>query len=249
METNNEYHISFFKPTTIQAKRNRNLALMLIGFWAIAIFGFQILLRVFEEPTPEPSYITYEKVWTDVKAENASQAELQEFAKSTMAVLGKVMINPEDKAILGNGLNWAVFQLADSVQKVQIEKQVLAFEKLKAEITNIRDESYLKAKAELSLIVSPIINLSDKDVRAKLLPLELSFSQMLVFDAKNKELLPATMKKYLIHNQSFLTDFKLLGFPFHYFYTAVFLLILFVFLCWLYCIRIDKFNKLYNIED
>ena len=133
METNNEYHISFFKPTTIQAKRNRNLALMLIGFWAVAIFGFQILLRVVEKPTPEPSYIAYEKVWPNVNAESANTVELQEFAQSTMAVLGKVMIGPEDKAILNNGFNWAVYQLADSTQKVLIEEKVVAFEKLKAD--------------------------------------------------------------------------------------------------------------------
>jgi len=126
---------------------------------------------------------------------------------------------------------------------------VAEFEKISASITDIGNEDYLKAKTELSAIVSPVINLSANDVRAKLIPLELSVAQMTEFNAENKEAYPATMKKYLVHNQSFLTDAKFLGFPFHYFYTAVFLLILFVFLCWLYCIRIDKFNKLYNIED
>ena len=58
-----------------------------------------------------------------------------------------------------------------------------------------------------------------------------------------------TMGLYLIHNRSVLTDTKFLGFPFHYFYTAVFLLILFVGLCWLYCIRTDMFHKKYGIED
>jgi putative solute:sodium symporter small subunit len=61
--------------------------------------------------------------------------------------------------------------------------------------------------------------------------------------------LPGIMKKYLIHNQSFLTDFKFLGFPFHYFYTAIFLLILFVGLCWLYCVKADSLNAKLGIVD
>ena len=55
------YHISFFKPTTPQAIANRNMVIWLVLIWFIAIFGFQILLRVLERPTPEPSYIVLER--------------------------------------------------------------------------------------------------------------------------------------------------------------------------------------------
>ncbi|MDZ7633356.1 MAG: DUF4212 domain-containing protein [Bacteroidales bacterium] len=48
------------------------------------------------------------------------------------------------------------------------------------------------------------------------------------------ERLPALMRLYMTHNQSVLTDTRFLGFPFHYFYTAVFLLVLFVALCIVY---------------
>ena len=47
------------------------------------------------------------------------------------------------------------------------------------------------------------------------------------------------MKLYMTHNQSFLTDSKVIGFPFHYFYTAVFLLILFVILCIVYNLLVE----------
>jgi putative solute:sodium symporter small subunit len=57
------------------------------------------------------------------------------------------------------------------------------------------------------------------------------------------------MTKYATHNQSVLTDFAFLGFPFHYFYSGVFLLILFVFLCWLYCIRLERLQKKYSIHE
>ena len=51
--------------------------------------------------------------------------------------------------------------------------------------------------------------------------------------------LPEIMKLYLTHNQSVLTDTLFLGFPFHYFYTAIFLLILFIGLCILYNVLIE----------
>jgi putative solute:sodium symporter small subunit len=69
------------------------------------------------------------------------------------------------------------------------------------------------------------------------------------FEDSERAQLTGIMGLYLIHNRSALTDAKFLGFPFHYFYTAVFLLILFVGLCWLYCVRTDMYNKKYGIED
>ena len=68
-------------------------------------------------------------------------------------------------------------------------------------------------------------------------------------EQKLRKIFEEAMGLYLIHNRSVLTDTRFLGFPFHYFYTAVFLLILFVGLTWLYCVRTDMFNKKYGIED
>jgi putative solute:sodium symporter small subunit len=68
------------------------------------------------------------------------------------------------------------------------------------------------------------------------------------FSQKQLAQIPVLMKKYLVHNQSFLTDTKFLGFPFHYFYTAVFLLILFVLICFTYCLMLEKINKKYQVE-
>jgi putative solute:sodium symporter small subunit len=68
-------------------------------------------------------------------------------------------------------------------------------------------------------------------------------------NAELKESLPEIMKLYLTHNQSFLTDFKFFGFPFHYWYTAQFLLILFVVLCLIYAVMIEKINKRHEIVE
>ena len=60
--------------------------------------------------------------------------------------------------------------------------------------------------------------------------------------------IPAIMSRNLIHNQSILTDTIILGFPFHYFYSALFLLVLFVTICVVYCRAIDKVMAKYELE-
>ena len=62
----NDYHISFFKPTTKIARLNRDIVVFLVVIWTIAIFGFQIALKVFEKPSPEPAYLDFEQVWDQV---------------------------------------------------------------------------------------------------------------------------------------------------------------------------------------
>ena len=147
MESNqNDYHISFFKPTTAQAKWNRNLAIKLILIWAVAVFGFHFLLRAIEKPTPEEAYIKYEKVWENVYDENASIQEMQDFAHASLSVLGKVFIKPEHKVALQNGLSWTSFQLADSAQKVLLTSEIQSFETLQEGITSIADPEYIAAK-------------------------------------------------------------------------------------------------------
>ena len=64
-----------------------------------------------------------------------------------------------------------------------------------------------------------------------------------------KSELPGIMELYLVHNQNFFTDFTFLGFPFHYWYTAQFLLILFVVLCIIYAVAIDKANMKHNFVE
>lgn len=245
----NDYHISIFKPTTESARFNKNLIMWLASIWFIAIFGFQIALRVFQKPTPEPSYLAFENVWDNVKSGSASDLELQQFGHATLSVLGKIAIADKEKAVLDNALSWTVHELtADSMQASLIAK-IKDFEKIKAEITNIGDVDYIRAKQMLSKKLSAKLGLSKSDVRSNILPLELVSANITSLGAETVSSLPSIMEKFLVHNQSFLTDFTLLGFPFHYFYTAVFLLILFVGLCWLYCVRTDRRNKKLGIED
>jgi len=245
----NDYHISFFKPTTDSARRNRNMVGQLVLIWAVAIFGFQIVLKIIEKPVPEPAYLLFEEGWTHIEAGNATLVDYQKTGQAALSVLGKIAIAPDYKIALDNAVSWMAYQIADSDEKQMLSSQVEEYENVAASISDIGDDYYVAKKYELIPVLAKIFDLNVLDVRSKIAPLEVKSSLMGSFNEMNRNLFVESMGLYLIHNRSVLTDARFLGFPFHYFYTAVFLLILFVSLCWLYCIRTDMFNKKYGIED
>lgn len=246
----NDYHFSFFKPSTPQARTNRNMVIQFLVIWAVAIFGFQILLRVMEEPTPEPAHTAYSQVWENVQTGEASPQEMQIFAQSTLSVICKIMIAEDAKPVLRNCFSYAISQLTPDSLRAELSAKIATFEVLVADdSTDVSDANYMAQKASLSANLGPVLGLIDLDVRSKILPLEVKSAQMAQLSPETIEALPSIMDKYLIHNRSVLTDTKFLGFPFHYFYNAIFLLVLFVGICWLYCFRIDQINAKYNIED
>jgi len=247
METNysteeKNYNISFFKPTTPLAKFNRNLILGLFTVWVVAIFGFQILLRVVETPTPEKAYEDYQLVWDNVKGGNASIAEKQIFIQSALSVLGKITIAPVDQIYLSNAVNKLTIEMVPIDERNEFESKISIFK-----TKEFDDPDYQKLKKELSISSAKYIGVDANTLLATLMPFELITANSANINTEEVE---AIMAKYLIHNQSFITDFNFLGFPFHYFYTAVFLLILFVGLCLYYCIATDiAMKKLGIVED
>jgi len=243
----NHYHISFFKPTTESARHNRNMVVQFVLIWALAIFGFQILLKILEKPVPEPMYTLFQTSWQAIESGTPSPADYQVAGQAVLSVMGKVAIKPEDKLVLENALSNFAYQL--SAEKDELKAAVSAFETLAASITDINDEAYVAEKNKLIPVLAGLFALSEQDVRSKIAPLGLKSALMESFEDSDRAQLTGIMELYLIHNRSALTDARFLGFPFHYFYTAVFLLILFVGLCWLYCVRTDMYNKRYGIED
>jgi putative solute:sodium symporter small subunit len=243
----NDYHISFFKPTTESARHNRNMVVQLVLIWAVAIFGFQIILKIIEKPVPEPALALFQSSWTAIQTATPTESDYQGAGQAVLSVLGKIALQADDKLLLENALSYFAWQLAE--QKAEFKSTVAAFEEKAASISDIADEAYLAKKNELIPILAGLFGLNEMDIRSKIAPLEVKSSLMESFDDSDRDRMMETMELYLVHNRSVLTDTKFLGFPFHYFYTAVFLLILFIGLCWLYCVRTDMFNKKYGIED
>lgn len=224
------------------------MVLQFVIIWAVAIFGFQILLKILEKPVPETAFIEYKANREALLTGNPDRAALQSIGRSALTVLSKVSIGPEYREALDNCVSWLAYELADESLRESFVTAVTDFETI-ASSAELNDPAYLSAKAEVSAYARDLFGFADNDVRAKIAPLEIKSGLMNSFGEKEKAVTDSAMNLYLIHNRSVLTDTNFLGFPFHYFYTAVFLLILFVGLCWLYCIRTDMFNKKYGIED
>ena len=257
METNNDFNFNLFRPTSEFGKKHRNIILSMIIIWAVAVFGFQILLRIIQKPTPEKALITYESVIDKVKSGNSTLDEKKSFIYSLISVLGKSTVKSEYKVVLSDALSWAVFDIVDSNNKAVLSNNILELKSYHEKLTkSTTDVGYLETKSVQDNKRTEIINQLSTVTGIKTGSLE---SDIMVYNLNSEAkkslnedeifYLSGIMKLYLTHNQSFLTDTKFLGFPFHYFYTAEFLLILFVLLCLIYSYRIEKLYKKFSIQE
>jgi putative solute:sodium symporter small subunit len=244
-----EYHTSFFKPSNKRTKANRNMVLWLISIWAVAVFGFQILLKVLEKPTPEPVWESYQTVKPGFMSENPSVEDYRTFATTNLSVLAKVFIKPAERKLLQKSLSSTLFKITQGNESKQLENEINSFTQAEAQTSDVMDPAYLQAKARLKEHVAPLLELDQEDARIRILPLELTTDCPEELTGEQISKVESIFDRYLIHNRSVLTDTVIFGFPLHYFYTAVFLLVLFVLLCLLYCITADSLNKKYNIQE
>jgi len=251
----NDYNFNLFKPGSPYGRKNRNLIITLLIIWFVAIFGFQFLLLIFEKPTPEKSLITFETVWEDVKAGKASVQGKKDFVNSLVAVAGKSSVKPIDRIVLNKALTWAVFDMVSDSEKVILSSKVKELKVIRENIADASGDEYAKLKSDLLIIKSSINSIANEKTgidptnnKEAILPYTLN-TENPELSSDDMEALPKIMKLYLTHNQSFLTDTKILGFPFHYFYTAEFLLILFVGMCLFYSMRITQLQKKFSIKE
>ncbi len=247
METN-DYRISFFKPTTTHARMNRNLTILLVLVWAVAVFGFQSLLKITEKPTPEPLLKEFNTVWETVKQDNAGKAEQKTLGTSLLKVLGKPFISPDDKELLQDVFGGVVFDLVADSLHGNLDSKIQQFQTLEDSITSLSNNEYQALKKQIISRVTPVLSLDDTDFLSSYIPFNFDDDPKLTAEV-SKEKLPEIMELYLTHNRSCFTDAIFLGFPFHYFYTAILLLIIFVFLCWLYCKRTDSIHLKHEVIE
>lgn len=247
METE-KYRISFFKPTTQQAVYNRNLIVKLFIMWAVAIFGFQILLKILEKPVPEEALISFNTAWDKIESEGASASDYKAAGRSMVQVMGKINLLPDDYIALKDGVGWALAMVYPDQDIEVLQKHVSQLNVLKDEITSLRDENYLETKNIIISKAAPALGMDTGTLLAQLLAIGLDDDMQNILEASRSRI-PDIMALYLTHNRSVLTDTIFLGFPFHYFYTAVFLLAFFIGLCWIYCYRTDKLHAKLNFLE
>ncbi|MBL1211755.1 MAG: DUF4212 domain-containing protein [Ignavibacteriae bacterium] len=233
MANTEEYNVNFFKPMSDHARTNKKLIATLAAIWFCAVFGFQALLIILNEPTPEPAFTTFQTVYPEiVDNQEASLETKQQFSRSLLSVLGKnIAVSDDHKAVFKQALSSTVVSMLP-----QSENQI---------IQSGANEEFIDAAIKS-------IGLADEGfdkIMIDLLPFSLVKVESDQLSAEVKEALPGIMELYLVHNQNVLTDFNFLGFPFHYWYTSQFLLILFVVLCLIYAVIIDRTSKKFNFIE
>jgi len=275
VETNNDYNYSIFKPVNEYSRRNRNIILSIILIWALCVFGFQFLLLILEKPTPEKSLIIYKSVADRVTTGEATMDEKQAYVGSLLMVLGKTL-KPETRLLLDNVLTTTVYDMiGDSSEQATLMEKLIPLSEKRAELIALKAAwdaktiKYLDYKDGSLDLNDQIVLLKDdlgiflQGFSDKLIPADAEFGKVMMiwlpYEMRASAILEQQpvakadvdkiMKLYLTHNQSFLTDFRFLGFPFHYFYTAVFLLVLFVFLCVMYAFRIQHLHRKFGMEE
>ncbi len=243
-----DYKISFFRPTTQRALVNRNLTIKLFLLWAFAIFGFQVLLKLVEKPVPEEALLRFMPAWEKVLSGEAVAHDYQVAGQSMVQAMGKVTLGPVNYDVLRDGVGWMLYHVCSDDEFAGIQLDVQAVNSLRDQITILRDSDYLAAKEVVIARAAPALDIDEGSILAQLLSIGLS-NDMAGISEESKQRIPEIMQLYMTHNRSFLTDTVFLGFPFHYFYTAVLLLVFFIALCWYYCYRIDRLHASLNFVE
>ena len=261
------YHVNFFQPGNDHSRANMKMIIVMVLIWAVGVFGFQIALMVMGKKVPEPTLSKYEKVWPEIQNGSATSQTKQEYARTLLMVLGKnIAVSDGDKNVLKQALSSTTYELAEN-QSAELDKytSTLAAEYAKVHKENEKEasldqeeeklnpETVADMKGKIRELGGSVLNLTDKGydpLLSALLPDSLLPAEEAKFiPAENGDALTGIMKKYLIHNRCALTDTKFMGFPFHYWYTAQFLLIMFVALCWIYTMVTDRLHKKYGFVE
>ena len=233
MDGTTNYAINFFKPRTAFLKENVRIITIGITIWAVCTFGFHIFMKVIEKRTPEPGYLTYEQVYPKLTDGTATAEDKVNIAKVYLGLIGKSIALQKNDALKG--------AFTATVYDVLPEAEREAFKA--ATLTEATDHGV----ANVGNVVKAL-GIEDDIVLKGVVPFALVPMEGAALTTTAPEI-PAIMEKYLIHFQSFLTDSKLFGFPFHYFYSAIFLLTLYNLICLVYCYVIDGVMKKHGMES
>lgn len=221
MAESKDYNSNFFFPKTAFAKENNRLITIIIVIWALAVFGFHGWMKAVEKAVPEESHVVYMAAVEALKADTASVQQKQDVAKVYLTLMGRY-IQLRENADLQNAFTLLVKDLLPAGQAIDKKKTA-----------NIEAAINLKDGAT-DAILKTIVPFALTDAAAA----KVDYDKM-----------TGVMNKHLVHYRSYLTDTKFLGFPFHYFYSAVFSMVLFCGLCIFYCAVADKMMVRHGIES
>ncbi|OFY57039.1 MAG: hypothetical protein A2X04_16585 [Bacteroidetes bacterium GWF2_41_9] len=246
MESSENYNFSIFRPRNVHGRKNRNVILTMLLVWIVAVFGFQFLLRAIEKPVPEKALVTFEKLWPAVKTGRVSADDAKSFLNSLIMARGKGTLKTDEQKVLSDVISCFTGQMLTEELRATLTSTISEIESLRLMLPALKDQEFLATKKRISelsnsivVITAPFTGIEKGTLESEIFKYTLKSDYPGTLNDKSFEGLEDIMKLYMTHNQSILTDTKFLGFPFHYFYTAVFLLILFIGLCIVYNILIE----------
>jgi hypothetical protein len=246
MKLPDQYNFSLFNPRNLHGKKNRNVILTMLLIWVVAVFGFQFLLWGIQKPTPEKALSQFESTWPDLRNGDLSGSDHKAFLHALVLVKGKNTVKPDDQVVISNAISCVTFKSVPDSVKVLIFSAIAEKKLLKEQLVQAKDQAYLDVKTRIEALniklagmCEPFTGFPYGSLEASIFTGSLNENFPASLDDNSYTRLPDIMQLYLTHNQSVLTDTIFLGFPFHYFYTAVFLLILFITLCIVYNILIE----------
>ncbi len=228
MEESKSYDVNFFKPSTPFLKENIRAIVIGLTIWGVMTYGFQILLKIMETPTPEATYVAFQQAAPKLADGTASAEEKVAAANTYLALLGKSAALLKNET-LKTAFTSTLYNLLSDAEK----------------------ETLLAAAADPKAnvdFISAALGIADNKAMTVVIPYALTAVTPDKLAMTDPALKPI-MDKYFIHNQSVLTDTIVFGFPFHYLYTALILLTSFVIICLVYCQVIDKMMKKYEMES
>ena len=232
MDESKSYDVNFFKPSTPFLKENIRAIVIGLVVWGVATYGFQILLKIMETPTPEASYVTFQQIEPKLADGSASPEETVQAANTYLTLLGKSAANLKNED-LKNAFTSTLYGLLPDAEK----KTLLTVASSAATDKTVNVD-----------FINTALGITNNKAMMAVVPYALTAVTPDKMAMTNESLKPV-MDKFFIHNQSVLTDTIVLGFPFHYLYTALILLVTFVLICLVYCQVIDKMMKKYGMES
>ena len=119
MEDSTKYDINFFKPHTPFLKNATRLIRIGLIVWFMATYGFHILLKVIETPTPESGYLIYEKVYPKLNDGSASSDELVDIGNVYLGLVGK-SVALQTNVALKKAFTSTVYTLLPANQRNQL---------------------------------------------------------------------------------------------------------------------------------
>lgn len=251
MNSSENYNFSLFNPRNLHGRKNRNVILTMLLIWVVAVFGFQFLLRAVQKSTPEKALTLFESTWPAMLEGENTRVDYPTFLRSLVLVKGKSTVIPEHQIILSNAISRATYNAVPDSAETIIKRGIAETGSLKQQLVNTSEKEYIDIKTrigelnrDLVLVCQPYTAFVPGTLEADVFTSSLKETCPESFHDSAYMRLPEIMQLYLTHNQSVLTDTPFLGFPFHYFYTAVLLLVLFIVLCIVYNLLIEwRLNK------